>query len=65
MKQVDINTLNGIKEDLLKGKRSVKSIAKECLCFEKQSDDDYSKSIYARLSDCKTRKHFNEVFASI
>lgn len=65
MEQVIINTLNGIKEELSKGKRTVKSIAAECRTFENQVSDDLAKSIFARLSDCATRKEFNEVFASL
>ena len=60
-----INTLNGIKEDLAKGKRSVKDIAKECATMEKQVHDDYSKSVLARLSDCKNRKEFENVLNSV
>lgn len=61
----DKNTLEGIKHDLLNGKRSLKSIAAECRAFEQQSNDDRASSIYARLSDCKTRAHFQSVFNSL
>lgn len=60
-----VNTLNGIKDDLKKGKRSVKSIAQECATMEKQVHDDYSKSVLARLSDCKNRKEFETVLNSV
>lgn len=63
--RVMINTLNGIKEDLAKGKRSVKDIAKECAVMEKQVHDDYSKSVLARLADCKNRKEFETVLKSV
>lgn len=63
--RVMVNTLNGIKEDLAKGKRSVKAIAQECATMEKQVKDDYSKSVLARLSDCKNRKEFETVLNSV
>lgn len=59
------NTLNGIKSDLKNGKRTLKNIAEECKFFENQVEGDYSKAIFARLSDCKTRKEFAAVIASI
>jgi hypothetical protein len=65
MEQVIINTINGIKEDLAKGKRTVKSIAAECGIFESQASGDLSKSIFARLADCTSRKEFQTVFASL
>lgn len=65
MNTIDINTINGIKSDLEKGKRTVKAIAEECRIFEEQCDNDEAKAIYARLSDCKTRKAMSAVFNSI
>jgi len=65
MKTIDINTINGIKADLNKGKRTVKAIAAECRIFEQQADNDEAKAIYARLSDCTSRKAFASVFATI
>lgn len=60
-----INTLKGIEADLTKGKRTVKAIAKECALFESQSNDDRSKSIFASLANCKTRKEFSNVMNSL
>lgn len=65
MNTIDINTINGIKADLANGKRTVKSIAAECRIFENQAGNDEAKAVYARLSDCKNRKEFAAVFASI
>lgn len=65
MEQVIINTLNGIKEELAKGKRTVKAIAAECRIMENQVSDDYSKAVFARLSDCTSRKEFAAVFATL
>ncbi len=65
MNTIDTNTINGIKTDLAKGKRTVKAIAAECRIFEEQADNDEAKAAYARLSDCKTRAEFAAVFASL
>lgn len=65
MNIIDLNTINGIKADLAAGKRTIKSIAAECRIFEDQASDDEAKAAYARLSDCKTRKEFAAVFATI
>lgn len=65
MKTEILNTLNGIKADLANGKRLVKNIAAECAFFEAQVSDDLSKSIFARLADCTSRKQFNAVLNSL
>lgn len=65
MEAVIKNTINGIKADLAKGNRTVKSIAAECRIMESQVSDDLSKSIFARLSDCTSRAQFAAVFASL
>lgn len=60
-----VNTLKGIRDDLAKGKRTVKKIAAECSTFEQQIKDDYAKSIFARLADCKSRKDFESVLSTL
>lgn len=65
MNIIDTNTINGIKADLAAGKRTIKAIAAECRIFESQASDDEAKAVYARLSDCKNRKEFAAVFATI
>lgn len=65
MEITDINTINGIKKHLADGKRTVKAIAAECRMFEGQTGCDEAKAVYARLSDCKNRKQFEAVFASL
>lgn len=65
MNIIDKNTLNSIKQDMMKGKRTIKAIAAECSIFEDQADNDEAKAAYARLSDCKTRKAMYAVFCSI
>lgn len=65
MNRIDLNTIEGIKKDLAEGKRTIKKIRAECSFFENQADNDEAKAIYARLSDCKNRKEFSAVFASI
>ena len=59
------NTILGIIEVLGEGKRTLKSIAAECRIFEEQSNDDYSKAAFARLSDCKTRADFWSVLKTL
>ncbi len=65
MEAAIINTLELLKGDVANGKRTLKNLAAECRYYELQATDDYSKAIFARLSDCTTRKEFNAVFASI
>lgn len=60
-----LNTLKGIKNDLVSGKRTVKKIADECKHFEKQVTDEYAQSVFARLADCKNRKDFETVLNSL
>lgn len=59
------NTVDGIKEDIKAGKRTLKSIAQECRIFENQVSDDENKAIFARLSDCTTRAQFKSVIDSL
>lgn len=65
MNNIDRNTIKGIEADLAAGKRTIKAIAAECRTFEQQADNDEAKAAYARLSDCKNRKEFAAVFASL
>ena len=65
MNIIDTNTIKGIAADLAAGKRTIKAIAAECRIFEVQADSDEAKAAYARLSDCRTRKEFAAVFATI
>ncbi|EEO3278660.1 hypothetical protein G6K69_003737 [Salmonella enterica subsp. enterica serovar Rubislaw] len=65
MNTIDKNTIEGIKAELANGKRTVKAIAAECSIFENQEDNDEAKAVYARLADCKSRKEFAAVFATI
>lgn len=62
---IDINTINGVKREVEAGKKSLKAIAEECRIYEYQSDNEKAQAIYARLSDCATRKEFAAVFATI
>nr|UVN10049.1 MAG: hypothetical protein [Bacteriophage sp.]UVX66076.1 MAG: hypothetical protein [Bacteriophage sp.] len=59
------NTILSIIKAIGEGKRTLKSIAAECRIFEEQSNDDYSKAAFARLSDCKTREDFWSVLKTI
>ena len=65
MNTVNINTIKSIELDIITGKRSLKNIAAECKIFEVQANSDEAKAVYARLSDCKTRKEFSSVFSSL
>ena len=65
MNNIDINTIKGIKSDMMKGKRTIKAIAAECAVFEDQADNDEARAAYARLSDCKTRKAMYAVLATL
>lgn len=59
------NTIKSIEADLANGKRKVKDIAAECKIFEVQTEDELHQSIFARLSDCKSRKDFAMVINSL
>ncbi|MDI5767639.1 hypothetical protein MJN71_20815 [Salmonella enterica subsp. enterica serovar Cerro] len=65
MNIIDKNTIESIKAELATGKRTIKAIAAECGIFENQADNDEAKAAYARLADCKSRKEFAAVFATI
>lgn len=65
METVFANTIKSISDDLAAGKRTVKAIAAECAMFETQIEGDYMKACFARLADCRTRKDFAAVIASI
>lgn len=65
MDTVISNTLKGIEEMLVAGKRTVKSIAGECRIMESQVTEDEHKAMFARLSDCSNRKQFAEVLATL
>lgn len=62
---IDINTINDVKKQVEAGKKSIKAIAEECRIYEHQADCEKAQAIYARLSDCKNRKEFAAVFATI
>lgn len=65
MNTIDKFTIEGIKDELANGKRTLKAIAAECRIYETQTECDEAKAAYARLSDCKNRKEFAAVFATI
>lgn len=64
-KTIDLNTLKGIRRDLLNKKFKVMSIASECSIYETKSTCEYAQSIYARLADYTTRKQMNAVLDSV
>lgn len=64
-KTIDLNTLKGIRRDLLNKKFTVMSIASECSIYETQSTCEYAQSIYTSLADCTTRKQMYAVLDSV
>lgn len=65
LQSIDLNTLKGIRRDLVAKKFTVMSIASECNMYEDQSTCEYAQSIYARLADCTNRKQMNAVLDSV
>lgn len=63
--KVDDITIQGIMDEVNEGKRKLKDIARDCRYYVHQTKCEYASSIYARFSDCTTRKQFKAVFDSI
>lgn len=59
-----INTVNGIKADLVNGKRTLKKIAAECLVFASQVDEEY-RDYFRAMSECKTRREFDSFISLV
>lgn len=50
------NTLNEIEMEIKVQRRAVKDIATDCAFYAKQTSDIDAKTLFSRLSWCKTRK---------
>ncbi|UMO77987.1 hypothetical protein [Escherichia phage ZL19] len=58
------NTLNEIAMEIKDARRRVKDIAESCAFCVKQTDDPEAKALFAKLSECKTRKQMSLVLGN-
>lgn len=58
------NTLNEVAMQIQVQRRSVKDIAGECAFYAQQTNDIEAKTLFGKLSECKTRKQMSLVLDS-
>lgn len=58
------NTVEGIKADLAKGKRTIKKIAAECAVMAQQVEPEY-RDYFLAMSECKTRREFQSFISLV
>lgn len=58
------NTVEGIKADLAKGKRTLKKIAAECTVMAQQVEPEF-RDYFEAMSQCKTRREFDSFISLV
>ncbi|CAJ42279.1 hypothetical protein rtp75 [Escherichia phage Rtp] len=58
------NTLNEIAMQIQVARRAVKDIACDCAFYAKQANDIEAKTLFGKLSECKTRKQMSLVLGN-